>query len=208
MLSLVLDKPHNLDVLCRCLSMIAAYRPSSETEVIVPWDGKPREILPILKAFSSRFYWKIGLCPEGAAGYLAVAHLAKAEQPVFLSHRLLMTGETLVNLESTTPGRASVYKTDGMLMEYDPYSYWFPDGYRQNCLKMPHQVKEVQVDNLPYCVAGTKDLLNKVADLPFVDAQVFLMDGPPVSLGKFSGEAIPCLSSTDTPCFPPDEDRV
>jgi hypothetical protein len=73
---------------------------------------------------------------------------------------------------------------------------------------MPHQTKEVQVDQLPYCVVGTKDLLDKVAELPFVDAQVFLMEGPPVSLGKYSDEEIVILSSTDTPCFPPDEDRV
>lgn len=208
MLSLILDKPHNLDVLCRCLSMVAAYRPSPDTEVIVPWDGKPREVLPILKAFSSRFFWKIGLCPEGTAGYLAVAHLAKSEHPVFMSHRLLMTGEAFSVLESATSGRACVYKTDGMLLEYDPYSYWFPEGYRQNCLKMPHQIQEVQVDQLPYCVVGKAESLGGVADLPFVDAQVFLMDGPPVSLGQALPEDIPILSSTDTPCFPPDEDRV
>jgi len=207
MLSLILDKPHNLDVLCRCLSMVAAYRPSPETEVIVPWDGLPRDILPILKAFSSRFFWKLGLCPQDYAGYLAVAHLAKAERPVFMSHRLLITGEALSVLEASETGRACVYRTDGMLLEYDPYSYWFPEGYRQNCLRMPHQTPEVQADQNPYCVIGAGSA-TAVAELPFVDAQVFLMEGPPVSVGQPVPGEIPFLSSTDTPCFPPDADRV
>lgn len=208
MLSIVLDKPENLETLTRCLSMIAAYRPSPETEVIVPWEGKPREILPVLKAFSSRFFWKLAICPEGTAGYLAACHLAKSKHPVLLSHRALLTAEALAELEKAEFGKAKIYKTERMLLEYDPYSHWLPDDYKESCLKLRHQTPEIQVDQEPFCVVTGEYAPDDIRHWPWVEAAVFILDGPRPALGKAPEGDLQVLSSTDKPCFPPDEDRV
>lgn len=208
MLSIILDKPENLDTLTRCLSMIAAYRPSPQTEVVVPWEGKPREILPILKAFSSRFFWKLAICPEGTAGYVAVCHLTESDRPVMLSHRALLTADAMEALEKAEFGRAKIYRTAQTLLEYDPYSHWMPDDYKEACLKLRHQTPEVQVDQEPFCVVGDEDSPADIRNWPWIDAAVFLLEGPRPALGKPAYGELKVLSSTDKPCFPPDEDRV
>jgi hypothetical protein len=198
MLSIVLDLPDNLDVLTKCLSMVAAYRQDGGTEVVVPWEGRPRDILPILKAFSSRIFWKLILCPLGKGGSLAAMPYASGDNPIVMSHRILVDSETLKSLFAS-PGRASVYRAENFPLQWDPYSFWLPVGYREACFSYPVQTQHVVTEEYPMCASGQS----------WSDTSVLLLPGTDFRLGEnlSQNEAI-VISSTDKPSFPPDEDRL
>jgi hypothetical protein len=198
MLSVVLDLPDNLEVLARCLSMMSTYLPVGDLEVIVPWEGQPREILPVMKAFSSRLFWKVVICPAGKGGSLAAYPHAKFDNPVVMSHRVLVGADTLKTLEAN-PGRALVYLANDFPLQWDPYSFWTPPGFYESCLEHPYQTPQVQVVETPLCANGDN----------WSDAIVLLLPGTTfrfgeiLTVGDFS-----VISSLDKPCFPPNEDRL
>jgi len=198
MLSIVLDLPDNTEFLTRCLSMLSAYRPEGGVEVVVPWEGKPREVLPVLKAFSSRLFWKLVVCPVGKGGSRAARPHATSTNPVVMSHRVLVGPDTLATLEAV-PGRARIHLADDFPLQWDPYSFWLPPDYRDSCLKRPHQTPEVQVVDTPLCANGEN----------WSAATALLLPGGTFRAGEelATDEAV-VISSLDKPCFPPDEDRL
>lgn len=198
MLSIVLDLPDNLEVLTRCLSMMSAHCSAGNVEVVVPWEGKPSEILPVMRAFSSRLFWKVVVCPVGKGGSLAAYPHAKSDNPVVMSHRVLVGADTLKILE-TKPGRALVYLASDFPLQWDPYSFWLPPGFYESCLTHPYQTPQVQVVDTALCANGQD----------WSDAVVLLLPGSTfrfgetLTVGDFS-----VISSLDKPCFPPDENRL
>lgn len=198
MLSVVLDLPDNAEVLTRCLAMAAAHRPEGGVEVVVPWEGRPREVLPVLRAFSARLFWKLVVCPPGKGGSLPALPYAMGETPVVMSHRILLGPETLQAL-SVSLGRARIYLAENFPLQWDPYSFWLPAGYRESCRAHPFQTPEVVVEEPPLCANGEA----------WSSAEALLLPGSPFRAGEAlaTGEAV-VISSTDKPSFPPDEDRL
>lgn len=200
MLSIVLDLPHNLEILTRCLSMVSVHAPSTETEVVVPWEDSPKEIVSVMKAFSSRFYWKVVLCPKNSAGYLPAVAFASSPSPIVMSHTILLDKASLAILEKVKSGRARVYKADNFPLQYDPYSFWIPDNYKEYCLTQPHQTPDIQVHDAPLCFVGG-------GNLPFVDADVLMLGEGKMTSG-IGGCETKIISSTDKVRFPPDENYL
>lgn len=200
MLSIVLDLPSNLEMLTKCLSMISVHAPSTETEVVVPWEGDTNEILSTMRAFSSRFYWKVVLCPEGSGGYLPAMAAASSPTPIIMSHAILLDKASLSVLEKTKGGRACVYRADNFPLQYDPYSFWIPENYKEYCLTQPCQTQDIQVYPESLCFVGSDTL-------PYVDAHVLLL-GDKKMISGVSNCSVKIISNADRTRFPPDESNI